>query len=132
MHTLHCIIHYLCEQPDQIVGTVSEESLTGESSANAAAESADGTDDVWSREVPLSETEDDKAAAAGHIKRGSLELPDDVLHIKPYVNFICTLVVIVLSRADHVKVKLVASPSSLSSLYLFKKAIDNRMCKVHG
>ena len=38
----------------------------------------------------------DEAAAAGvHGKRRSLELPEDLLHIKPYVNLVYTLIVIV-------------------------------------
>jgi len=81
-------VHYVCQQPDQIVGRASEELPAGGASGSAAAESVDGADDVWSREVPSSQDVDKPSAAADHIKRASLELPEDLLHIKPYVNLI--------------------------------------------
>ena len=85
-------MHYVCQQPDQIVGRASEELPADDASGSAAAESGDGADDdVWSREVPSSEDVDKASVAADHIKRLSLELPEDLLHIKPYVNRMCKL-----------------------------------------
>jgi len=92
LHIVLCVVHCFCQQPDQIIGTASDisESLTGESSGSAAAESADIADDVWSQDMQSSVIEDvDEAVAVDHVKRGSLEFHEDLLHIKPYVKLLC-------------------------------------------
>lgn len=90
-------MHYLCQQPDQIIGTASEVSPMGETSGSAAAESADDAGDVWSREVQSSVMEGvDEAAEVDGVKRRSLEFHEDLLHIKPYVKLVYLLVSVVL------------------------------------